>query len=174
MLLKAGDERVLINGCRVKVDCRIIAEDFYQKLQDKIKDLERDLGLEKDLCTVARRQLAASSERETGMEVAIAELQATQETTANIAINVKSKELDKHIRELFEKNWFGDNVLSSLFNMKVQLRKNLNDQMEGYWSGGSAYFIMTSGGFLVDAKVGTKKGLTRLGAEFMAHSSDKE
>ena len=51
--------------------------------------------------------------------------------------------------------------------MKAQLYKNLNDQLNGYWSGSTAYFIMTHGGFLKDSKKSTNKSLTALGELFI-------
>jgi hypothetical protein len=38
ILLKAGDERLNINGQPPKVDCRVIAEDQYQKLLNPKRD----------------------------------------------------------------------------------------------------------------------------------------
>lgn len=76
-------------------------------------------------------------------------------------------ELDNHIRELFNNCWVGEHTLSSLDNMKDQLAKNLKDQLNGYWSGSTAYHIMTRGGFLIDSKRGTKKELTVIGGKFM-------
>lgn len=75
--------------------------------------------------------------------------------------------VDKAIQDLFEENWYGKETLKSLDSMKAQLYKNLNDQLDGYWSGSTAYYIMTKGGFLIDAKSGTKKQLTTLGELFM-------
>ena len=76
-------------------------------------------------------------------------------------------EIDKHIENLFNTYWSGDHVKSSIQNMRSQLKKNLQNQIDGYWSGSSAYKIMVEGGFLVDAKSGTKKKLTTLGELFI-------
>lgn len=51
--------------------------------------------------------------------------------------------------------------------MRKQLYKNLKDQLNGYWSGHSAYSIMVHGGFLINSKRGTKKQLTSLGEKFI-------
>lgn len=76
-------------------------------------------------------------------------------------------DIDKIVYELFSDNWIGESVLSSLENMKKQLYKNLQNQIDGYWSGNTAYHIMTKGGFLIDSKSSTKKELTALGKAFM-------
>lgn len=57
---------------------------------------------------------------------------------------------------------------SSVKKMRAQLYKNLGNQIDGYWSGSSAYNIMTKGGFLIDAKRNTNKQLTELGKMFMS------
>lgn len=75
--------------------------------------------------------------------------------------------MDDLIKKMFEENWSGDYVKSSLENMKMQLYKNLKNQLEGYWSGRTAYYIMTKGGFLIDSKSGSTKELTELGKMFM-------
>lgn len=75
--------------------------------------------------------------------------------------------VDQTIERLFRANWVGDSVLSSLANMKKQLHKNLNDQLNKYWSGHTAYKIMTKGGFLFDGKANSQKALTPLGEFFM-------
>ena len=76
-------------------------------------------------------------------------------------------DLDSHIEKLFKDSWCGDHVLSSLDNMKAQLRKTLENQQDGYWSGSTAYHIAVHGGFLHDAKRGTEKKLTALGEAFL-------
>lgn len=76
-------------------------------------------------------------------------------------------DIDILISKIFNKYWFGDDTLSSIEKMKKQLHKNLTDQLNGYWSGSSAYAIMVHGGFLKDSKRGTKKELTELGKMFM-------
>ena len=70
---------------------------------------------------------------------------------------------------MFKKHWCGDEALSSIDNMRKQLRKNLNDQVNGFWSGRSAYCIMVEGGFLVDEKFkgGKGKRLTAFGEAFV-------
>ena len=82
-------------------------------------------------------------------------------------------DIDSHIEKLFNSYWSGDHVKSSIQNMRDQLEKSLQGQIDGYWSGSSAYKIMTKGGFLVDDKSGIKKQLTTLGELFMTEQRDK-
>ena len=79
--------------------------------------------------------------------------------------------VDKIIQDLFEARWHGDHVLSSLDNMKTQLAKTLKNQIEGYWSGHTAYHIAVDGGFLIDSKSGSEKKLTKLGLAFLNQRS---
>lgn len=79
---------------------------------------------------------------------------------------MKSNMFDEVIYKLFNTYWVGpqrDDVELA----KKQLLKNLTNQMEGYWSGSTAYHIMTTGGFLIDGKKGTNKKLTALGQMFV-------
>lgn len=77
------------------------------------------------------------------------------------------KEVDKIIFDLFSERWVGESVTKNIDSMKKQLFKNLNDQVNGYWSGHTAYDIMVDGGFLVDAKhKSPDKKLTKLGLLF--------
>lgn len=83
-----------------------------------------------------------------------------------------SNMFDEVIFKLFNSCWVGpqrDDVELA----KKQLLKNLTDQVEGYWSGSSAYYIMTTGGFLIDGKKGTKKRLTAVGEMFVESTKDK-
>lgn len=82
-------------------------------------------------------------------------------------------DLNDYIEEAFLSRWCGDAVRTSLDEMKSQLRKNLTDQINGYWSGHSAYGIMVDYGFLIDAKHvnGKPKILTKLGEIFMTYMS---
>jgi len=74
--------------------------------------------------------------------------------------------MDKLIFKLFDENWTPD-VFKNVDEMKKQLHKNLTDQTKGFWSGSTAYYIMSKGGFLVDGKSSTKKELTELGKMFI-------
>jgi len=84
-------------------------------------------------------------------------------------------DIDKIIFKLFSSSWSGDLSSSPIADMRKQLRKNLQDQINGYWSGHTAYYIMTKGGFLVDSKrkpiensgMCEGKKLTALGQMFM-------
>ena len=82
-------------------------------------------------------------------------------------------DIDKIIQTLFWQYWHGDAVRGSLDKMRDQLYKNLDDQVKGYWSGSSAYYVMTKGGFLMDAKSCTKKKLTHFGQMFMDEYESK-
>ncbi|MCY9861551.1 hypothetical protein OTK49_03340 [Vibrio coralliirubri] len=85
---------------------------------------------------------------------------------------VYSNPVDQIIYQLFSTRWVGESVTCSLQAMKKQLRKNLTDQVNGYWSGHTAYHIMIDGGFLEDAPHanGKPKMLTERGKLFMSES----
>ncbi len=82
-------------------------------------------------------------------------------------------DIDKIIHNLFSTRWSGDLSNSPIEDMRKQLHKNLQNQIDGYWSGHTAYNIMVDGGFLIDSKRvyvdGKCKGkkLTVLGKMFM-------
>ena len=82
-------------------------------------------------------------------------------------------DIDKIIHKLFSTRWSSDLSNSPIEDMRAQLNKNLQNQIDGYWSGHTAYHIMVDGGFLVDSKRiyvdGKCKGkkLTVLGQMFM-------
>lgn len=75
--------------------------------------------------------------------------------------------LNEIIEDIFKQNWTGKETLSSIENMRKQLYKNLKDQLNGYWSGHSAYSIMVYGGFLINKKRSEKAKLTALGERFI-------
>lgn len=74
-------------------------------------------------------------------------------------------EIEIIIDELFDGKGWG--IPDTIEAKKAQLHKNLTDQVNGWWSGHTAYHIMTKGGFLVDGEVNTYKQLTALGEMFM-------
>lgn len=74
-------------------------------------------------------------------------------------------QIDELISDLF-KSWVGPEN-GNLELAKKTLHKKLSDQIAGYWSGHTAYWIMTHGGFLMDAPSGQQKKLTALGEMFM-------
>lgn len=82
---------------------------------------------------------------------------------------------DEIIKALFSSRWSGNLSAAPIEDMRKQLHKNLQNQIDGYWSGQTAYSIMVDGGFLVDSKreriedTGMAKGkrLTLLGEKFM-------
>lgn len=77
------------------------------------------------------------------------------------------KTIDKVIHQLFTTRWSGDLSNGSIEDMRAQLYKSLNDQINGLWSGHTAYHIMIDGGFLIDAKHSESKKLTAFGKLFM-------
>lgn len=76
-------------------------------------------------------------------------------------------EIDKVIFDIFNERWVGESVLKNIDTMKSQLKKTLQNQMDGYWSGHTAYHLAVDIGFLVDGDSNTKKKLTIMGAQFM-------
>lgn len=84
--------------------------------------------------------------------------------------------IDTIIKQLFSTRWSENLRHAPIDEMRKQLHKNLRDQVNGYWSGHTAYSIMVDGGFIVDAKrvrdeeSGKCKGkrLTLLGEMFMS------
>jgi hypothetical protein len=79
----------------------------------------------------------------------------------------ETESMNKIISDLFNRHWAGGDTLASIDNMRAQLHKSITNQLEGFWSGSSAYQIMTKGGFIIDAKTG-KKELTEFGRFFMS------
>ena len=79
---------------------------------------------------------------------------------------------DEVIFKLFNSCWCGTQS-ADVELAKKQLLKSLTDQVSGYWSGSTAYYIMTTGGFLLDGKKGTKKKLTAIGEMFVESMKDK-
>ncbi len=87
---------------------------------------------------------------------------------------VALSQLDQIIHGLFSTCWSGDLRNAPIKRMREQLYKNLKDQLNGYWSGHTAYHILIDGGFIVDAPKG-KKVATKLGQMFigeMENSND--
>ena len=76
-------------------------------------------------------------------------------------------DIDKIIKKLFSERWTKNLADADIEMQKAQLRKTLTDQVNGYWSGHTAYNLAVDGGFLVDAKSGADKKLTMLGRFFM-------
>lgn len=61
-------------------------------------------------------------------------------------------DIDKIIFDLFTARWTDDLNKSPISDMRKQLHKNLQNQIDGFWSGHTAYHIMVDGGFLIDSK----------------------
>ena len=76
-------------------------------------------------------------------------------------------DIDKVIENLFTSRWVGDKQLESIYTMRTQLYKTLRNQIDGYWSGSTAYDIAVDGGFLKDSPAGSEKQLTALGVMFI-------
>ncbi len=79
---------------------------------------------------------------------------------------VAVSQIDQVIHELFSNNWTPDLRTASIDKMRAQLYKNLKNQLDGYWTGHTAYWILVNGGFIVDGPKGTVKQLTRFGSMF--------
>ncbi|APF79513.1 hypothetical protein [Vibrio cholerae] len=75
-------------------------------------------------------------------------------------------QIDQIIHGLFSTRWSGDLRNAPIKKMRAQLYKNLNDQLNGYWSGHTAYHILIDGDFIIDAPIG-KKVATKLGQMFI-------
>ena len=82
-------------------------------------------------------------------------------------------DIDNIIFELFSSRWYGHLSAAPISEMRAQLRKNIQNQIDGYWTGSTAYQIMVDGGFIVDSKRGKNKKLTMLGKVFMDSFDDK-
>ena len=84
-------------------------------------------------------------------------------------------DIDKIIHRLFSTRWTDDLNNSPIKDMRNQLYKNLKNQVDGFWSGHTAYHIMVDGGFIIDSKRiylkdsnrAKGKNLTSLGKMFM-------
>ena len=84
-------------------------------------------------------------------------------------------EINEIIKKMFSTRWSGSLSTGSIEDMRSQLHKDLQNQIDGFWTGHTAYHIMVDGGFLVDSKripIGDTnmckgKKLTALGELFM-------
>lgn len=74
---------------------------------------------------------------------------------------------DEYVNELFEGTNFGEPTNNCVLKKREQIAKNLRDQLNGYWSGHTAYHILIDGKFLKDAKSNEKKEPTALGVAFL-------
>jgi len=75
--------------------------------------------------------------------------------------------LDVVISELFKSRWTANLANAGIEEQKKQLYKTLKNQVEGYWSGHTAYHLAVDGGFLIDGESNTFKKLTAVGCAFM-------
>ena len=97
----------------------------------------------------------------------------------NNGVRVKMKyedmnEINQIIDKLFSERWTENLANAHIDDKRKQLHKNLQYQVDGYWSGHTAYHIMVDGGFLIDARSGAMKQLTELGKIFMNQMMDAE
>lgn len=84
-------------------------------------------------------------------------------------------DINKIIHKLYSTRWSGDLSSSTIGDMRKQLKETLNAQIQGYWSGHTAYHIAVDGGFIIDSKrmdtentgMAKPKKLTELGKMFM-------
>lgn len=76
-------------------------------------------------------------------------------------------DIDKLIEGMFNRYWHGEEVLSSLDNMEIELFSILKCLVDGDWVGGSAHKIAVKGGFIIDGKSMQKKELTAFGLMFI-------
>ena len=74
---------------------------------------------------------------------------------------------DKYINSIFEDTNFGPLVSGCVTEKRKLIVKTLRNQLDGYWSGHTAYWIAVDGGFLYDSKTSEDKKLTALGAAFL-------
>jgi len=74
---------------------------------------------------------------------------------------------DDYINKLFEGTDFGGVVDRSVDSKRQFIAKKLRHQLQGCWTGHTAYHLMVYGGFLIDSSRYHKKQLTLLGSVFM-------
>jgi hypothetical protein len=79
---------------------------------------------------------------------------------------------DEYIEHLFAGCNFGETINESIEEKRNLIAKTLRNQVDGFWSGHTAYGIVTTGGFLVDAKRGKVKRLTALGVAFLENHKE--
>ncbi len=75
-------------------------------------------------------------------------------------------QIDQIICELFANHWVGSLMDAPIESKRSQLYKNIKDQLAGYWTGHTAYWMLVNGGFIVDGPRGKAKVLTVLGSMF--------
>lgn len=60
--IKAGDKRILINGCPPMVDCRIVAEERYQYTAAEITALKAEVERLQNQATTYEREMLDSQD----------------------------------------------------------------------------------------------------------------
>lgn len=82
-------------------------------------------------------------------------------------------DIDRLIKKLFKERWTENLANADIKEQRKQLFKTLNDQVKGYWSGHTAYYLAVEGGFLIDDKRSANKRLTALGQMFVEQFTNK-
>ena len=92
-------------------------------------------------------------------------------------IEVDSKQdyslIDSIIEKLFRNRWSGNLSSAPVSEMRKQLQKTLQNQLDGYWSGHTAYHLSVDGGFMLNKKKNEKAKLTKLGEIFMSQQETR-
>ncbi|WP_051560584.1 hypothetical protein [Marinobacterium jannaschii] len=81
---------------------------------------------------------------------------------------------DDFINSLFEGTNFGEAINNSVTKKRNLIAKTLRNQLDGFWSGHTAYSIVVTGGLLLDTKSGQPKHLTAIGEAFMKEYESKD
>lgn len=79
----------------------------------------------------------------------------------------QSTQYDKVIKKLFADRWTENLANADIVEQRAQVYKTLHNQVDGFWSGHTAYNLVVDAGFLINSKSGSKKRLTLLGEDFM-------
>jgi len=74
---------------------------------------------------------------------------------------------DEFIENMFEGTNFGEEINNCVKAKRKQILKTLKNQIDGYWSGYTAYHLVVNAGLLHDAKRNDDKKLTELGVAFV-------
>jgi len=83
VLLKAGDKRVLLNGTPPHEDCRVVAEELWQEIQNELRSNEKELD-------------------ETKVKETFSELALLQQENQELKIQLASKSLGSDVDRILE------------------------------------------------------------------------
>ncbi len=81
---------------------------------------------------------------------------------------------DFDLNEMFFGTRFGGEVDNSIPGKRRLISKTLQNLVDGFWSGHTAYHIVLNGGFILDGKRGESKKLTKLGRDFLEQYPHKD